>query len=121
MRLEFPWPPAALFPNARNSSHWSKAVKPARNARMLGWGLTAQAIGALLRQYEPPADGIEIRIVAIPPKRPGRPPDADGLLGACKAYLDGISSALGVDDKAFRFAPIEWLPKDGAGSIVISF
>ena len=118
--IELPWPPSQLFPNYRNSHHWSRSDKQRRNARTLAWGLTAQQLGPLLRKYEAP-ERLPVRIQVAAPKRGGRTPDDDGIKGACKAYLDGISDALGVDDKRFSLGAIEWLPKEGAGKVVISF
>lgn len=119
--IELPWPPKQLFPNWKRSHHWSGHYKFARNARTLAWGLTAQAIGSKLRQWTFEGDKLPIRLQVAPPMRGGRLPDDDGIKGACKHYLDGISDALGVDDAKFRLGEIEWLPKVGAGSVTISF
>jgi crossover junction endodeoxyribonuclease RusA len=120
-QIELPWPPKQLFPNFRNSHHWSASHKKVKAARMLAWGTTAQLLGAGIRSFPIPEAGrLPIRIQAEPPKRAGRPPDEDGFIGACKAYLDGLASALGVDDSKFRLA-VEWLPKSGEGRVIISF
>lgn len=42
----------------------------------------------------------ELNITFNPPDRRRR--DLDNMLAACKAYLDGISDALGVDDSNFK-------------------
>jgi crossover junction endodeoxyribonuclease RusA len=119
-QVSFPWPPKQLFPNFKRSHHWTAYHKHCRNARTLGWGLVAAEIGPKLRQYEAPGR-LAIRIQARPPKRGGRVPDDDGLIGAAKHYLDGISSALGIDDSRFSIGAVEWLPKEGAGELLISF
>jgi hypothetical protein len=118
-QITLPWPPAQLFPNYRNSHHWSKSHKQAKAARTLAWGLTAQELGPKLRQWPQGPVAISLRIT--PPKRAGRPADEDGVIGACKYYLDGISSALGVDDRHFRSEKPEWLSREGDGEIEISF
>lgn len=119
--IELPWPHASLFPNAKARSHWSAHRKPAKMSRTLAWGLTAQALGPKLRSFEIPGKKLEMRVEITPPQRPGRVPDEDGVMGACKHYFDGIADALGVNDSRFAYPQPEWRPKDGAGSIVISF
>lgn len=119
-RITCPWPPKQLFPNYKRAHHWTRYHKQAKSARTLGWGLTAQEIGPQLRKY-PVDETLEIRLSFTPPMRAGRPADEDGVKGACKHYLDGISDALGVDDAKFRFAPVVWNPKQDAGSVVIEF
>jgi crossover junction endodeoxyribonuclease RusA len=120
-QIELPWPPKQLMPNWKRSHHWSAYRKPIRNARTLAWGLTAQAIGQWLRRGQGPEGGVDIHITVEPPMRGGPLPDEDNLKGALKHYLDGISDALGVNDREFHFAPIEWLPKSGEGRVIISF
>lgn len=119
--LNFPWPPKQLFPNWKRSHHWSSYSKLARNARTLGWGLTVAELGAAgVRSFKPDTP-LKVWLKFTPPMRPGSPPDADNTLGACKHYLDGISSALGVDDKHFRIAGMELLDREGDGAVVVSF
>ena len=122
MTIDLPWPPKQLFPNFRNSHHWSKSHKAVKAARMLAWGLAAQEVGAGIRNYPLPASGkLIIQIEATPPKRAGRPADEDATIGACKAYLDGLASALGIDDGKFKLAELRWHPKRGDGAIRITF
>lgn len=122
IRLEFPWPPPKLMPNYKRSHHWSSYRKPAKAARLLGWGLVAEARGSA--NCSPVVgEGPEVYRVSIevtPPMRPGPTPDEDNLKGALKHYLDGAADALGVNDRQFRFAAMEWKPKEGAGKVVIS-
>jgi hypothetical protein len=120
MRIDLPWPPKQIFPNFKRAHHWTAYHRQTKAARTLAWGLTAQALGPALRKYEAP-ERLPIRIQVSPPMRGGRTPDDDGIKGACKAYLDGISDALGIDDKRFSLGAIEWLPKSGAGQVTISF
>lgn len=120
--LEFPWPPKLLMPNETErwgAKHSKRTAR--RNARTLGWGLTAAAIGPKLRKWEALADGLQIHIVLTPPKRPGPLPDEDNIKGALKHFLDGIADATGINDRQFRFAPIVWKDKQGAGGVEISF
>ncbi len=120
--IELPWPPKLLWPNQTErwgAQHTKRTQR--RAARTLGWGLTAAQIGSMLRKWDAPEAGLPVSIIAQPPMRPGPTPDEDNLKGALKHYLDGIADALGVNDRQFRFAPIAWQPKQGAGKIIISF
>jgi crossover junction endodeoxyribonuclease RusA len=116
IRLEFPWPPKQLLPNARG--HWAARHKFTKSARTLGWGLTLTEItkGAKL-----PSDGdIVLSYEFTPPAGRGRPRDEDAVMSGCKAYRDGIADALNVNDSRFRNERPEWKPKDGAGKVVIT-
>ena len=102
--IALPWPPPQLSPNFKRSHHWSAYRKHARNARTLAWGLTAEALGPKLRGFST-LGHLDVYIEATPPMRRGPLPDEDNFKGACKHYLDGIADALGLNDRAFRFAP----------------
>jgi len=67
----------------------------------------------------PPAAGIYSFTVEYRPPPRSRPDD-DGVIGACKAYRDGIAQALGVDDGCFRLsAPVRG-PRAKHGAIIIT-
>jgi crossover junction endodeoxyribonuclease RusA len=120
-QITLPWPPAELFPNKANrrTGHWGYAKK-AKVLRQLAWGLTLEQIGAdKLRNW--PASEITLRYRFKPPMRRGKVADEDGVMAALKAARDGISDALGVDDRHFRSEKPEWLPRKGDGEIEISF
>lgn len=92
--IMLPWPDRVLHPNAR--PHWSVKAKQAKAHRLLA---CTQAKAANLGTF--PDGPIHVWIDGYPKDRRRR--DADGLLSSCKAYLDGIADALGVDDR--RFVP----------------
>jgi len=108
------------MPNYKRSHHWSSYNKVARNARTLGWGLAVQALRAGIMK-KPEGETVEIRLELVPPLRGGPLPDEDNIKGALKHYLDGIADAIGVNDSQFRFAPIVWHKKVGAGEVRIGF
>lgn len=119
--IELPWPPKELLPNKahRRYGHFGYKRK-AKIARTLAWGLTAQALGPLLRQYK--ADGdIVLRYQFQPPMRAGKAADEDNVMAALKPYRDGIADALGVNDSRFRNERPVWLPKSGEGRVIIEF
>lgn len=89
--IVLPWPSNKLSPNGR--LHWAQVAKAKKSARQEAWALT-KASG--LR----PASNLHLTF--CPPDR--RRYDIDGLLSRCKAYLDGIADAWGVDDNTFRLS-----------------
>jgi crossover junction endodeoxyribonuclease RusA len=117
--IELPWPPKALSPNAR--VHWAEKARKTKMARTLAWGLTAQLLGTKIRYWEPRDGEIVLKVTLEPPMRGGARPDEDNVMASLKAYRDGIASALGVNDSRFRNERPEWLPKSGAGRVIISF
>lgn len=88
MIVELPWPPRALWPNARN--HWSAMARAKRSYKAAAWALAAEA-----RQPMPQAR-LRVHMAFCPPDKIRR--DMDNLIAAMKAGLDGISQAIGVDD-----------------------
>lgn len=97
--IRLPWPDSRLMPNRKNGRHWSSTQSVKVKARMDGAMATRQAVG---RHAVNLTDRIPVKITFAAPDRVRR--DLDNLHAACKAALDGIAKALGVDDS--RFAPI---------------
>lgn len=90
MIITLPWPPAGLSPNAR--LHWVQLAKLKKQYRQACW---AQAIEQGAKKLS--AGKLHLTITFIPPSR--RAYDLDNCLARIKAGLDGLSDALGVDDK----------------------
>jgi len=91
--VTLPWPPSCLFPNAKRRTHWSKYAKPTKAYRALcGWEAKAQGV----RQHNDPTAALCVSLTFLPPDNRRR--DMDGMLGAFKAGIDGLSDVLGVDD-----------------------
>ncbi len=93
--IELPWPSRALHPNARE--HWTQIAKAKKRARELAYW-TAKAYGVKLIETCP----LQVSLTYYPPDKRRR--DLDGMLSASKAFLDGLSDALGVDDHHFRIS-----------------
>lgn len=97
MKVTLPWPDPSLAPNRKNGRHWG-AVHAAKCKR-LGDAciLTLKA----MRQagYVPPAGTLALVVTFHAPDKRRR--DLDNLLSAMKADFDGISQALGIDDRLF--------------------
>ena len=111
--IELPWPQRVLFPNAR--PHWavkSKKVKVHRNwARIV----TMNEVKAPIH----PKGRIGYTIDFTPPINRKR--DEDGILSACKSYLDGVADALGVNDTLFTIKGMQGHPAQAPGAIKLTF
>lgn len=97
MTIVLPWPSAALSPNARG--HWGKRSRAAKVAREAGFYATKEAKVRIAVGDVP----VLLDVAFYPPTKARH--DHDNLLARCKASLDGIAAALGVDDTWFRPTP----------------
>lgn len=93
-RVTLPWPAHVLNPNARVGRH-EHSIATAR-ARRMG---KAEALLAGLNLIELPPGQCPLVLVFHFPDDHIR--DSDNLLSACKAYRDGITEVLGVNDSLF--------------------
>lgn len=100
LTVEMPWPSAALSVNTRQ--HWSKRASAARTSRRDGWAATLQALKGKPSPYASVDGPIAVCVIFRPPDMRRR--DMDGMLSRCKALLDGLADALGVDDSRFVLA-----------------
>src|SRR3546814_8356767 len=101
------WPDRASHPNSRG--HWSKRAKANKAMRKAAYYLT---LGANVKA--PENGDIRVVLTFYPPDRRQR--DRDNLLSNCKAYLDGIADALGVNDS--RFVPSIHMADETGGYVV---
>jgi len=93
VKVELPWPPSSLSGHAKGNWH-GKSTETQKHRR---WASQAAA-GASL---DIPAKGdIRLRFTFTPPDKRS---DRTNYYIRCKAYVDGIADALGVNDK--RFVP----------------
>ena len=86
--IELPWPPSCLVPHAKG--HWrtkSKATKEMRT--QCGW----------IAKSHPPL--IEFKVEFHHPKGRGGKRDLHNAISACKASIDGLQDAWGINDKDF--------------------
>ena len=109
--IELPWPSRRLHPNAR--THWGTRSVASKKARLdarfatMAAGLSSLDLASL-----------KATIVFHPPDNRRR--DADGVLSSCKAYLDGISDVIGVDDSQWQIAIRREEPvKNGAVRVIL--
>lgn len=96
--IDLPWPSRDLFPNAR--VHWARKAKAVKTARLdAAW--FAKIAG--IRPNDPDIpQALLVTAVFSPPDNRVR--DEDNMLASCKAYFDGISNFIGVDDSKWQIA-----------------
>jgi hypothetical protein len=116
MRIDLPFPHKALWPNGR-AHHMAKAREAKKHRQ---WAHTA-TLEALQEHgtggFGPGKIPITIEVHA---KAKGPLPDADNCSAACKAMLDGIADALGVNDRDFAAPLVVFSPeRDGRFVVII--
>ena len=105
MKVLLPWPPRELWPNRK--AHWRRKAEAAKMYRNLAhW--SAVAAGAV--------PGCAVAITFQPPDRIAR--DLDNMLAAIKSGIDGIASAIGVDDSKWQISIRKGEPVKG-GQVVV--
>lgn len=102
MRLTLPLPSPALNPNKRN--HWAVTSTAKKVEREQAHALTLQWLGAG-RFYDKPTLGDHLKITYHLPGNRKR--DADNLLAASKAAIDGMADALRINDNVFNPITVE--------------
>jgi crossover junction endodeoxyribonuclease RusA len=111
-RIELPWPPRELHPNTR--IHWAKKAPKTRAARQ--WAQTATWKAGVRGNDQDIPIAIKATVVFCPPDKRAR--DIDGMLSSIKAYLDGISDVIGVDDSKWQLALRREDPRKGGAVFV---
>lgn len=119
MRIELPWPPRELSPNAR--VHYFAKSRVTKRYREDAYWLADEAnLNAIVgADWYPSGDGpITLAFTFHPPDKRRR--DLDTMLSSVKAGIDGIADALGVNDVRFEYALKRAEPvKNGRVVIVI--
>lgn len=98
IRIELPWPSKSLSPNAR--VHWAEMARAKRKARHAAWGFTKAVMSAAGIKAGAMRTPLSVRLTFHPEIDRAR--DLDNMQARMKAGLDGIASALGIDDVHFR-------------------
>ena len=115
IRFELPWPAKVLNPNRSGGAHWAVKGRAVRDARQYAMATCRNEASA--RRFTVPAGArVDIQLLGVPATRRNR--DLDNFLASCKAYLDGISDALGVNDVRFNPSAAFCLPGKPAKVIV---
>lgn len=113
--IVMPFPDKALSPNCgmgrlEKSRHYKAAKTNAYLKTKLALGN-----GYRLRLPEGQERTVGVTLIITPPSR--RRMDEDNMLARCKAYIDGVATALGVDDCRFHFREQVWKPAQKPGSV----
>lgn len=105
LRVELDFPAAELFPNRSKGRHWGSLHKHKSAAREAAYWQTLAS-----KPMPSPSDAELLLTITfeMPDKRHR---DTDNCLAAAKSALDGVASAMSVDDK--RFNPIKIYRKHG--------
>jgi hypothetical protein len=113
--ITLPWPDRILSPNSR--SHWSQSAKAKKKARQDGH------YAALIANYDKSTfvdyDG-KLHLFIYFYAKTRNYPDADNCMSSCKAAIDGIADALGINDRRFVFHPFVKDETCKGGKIVIT-
>ena len=111
--IRLPFPDSRLFPNRKNGKHWTstKTVKDMQHNQ--AYIITKQSVnGVVLRDGD-----IPLSLLFLTPDNRKR--DADNMLAASKALLDGMAQALGIDDSRFRPVLVDWVRgPDKVGALI---
>jgi crossover junction endodeoxyribonuclease RusA len=117
MVIRLPFPAAELFPNRKNGTHWTKTKAVKDGQRLAGMLCTKAAMQDQAAHNWP--EFIPLSLVYMLPDKRKR--DADNMLAASKALLDGMAEALGVDDSRFRPVLVDWMPgHPKVGALVVA-
>ena len=92
-KVTLPWYSKEVSPNSR--VHWSVHSRAKRQHKELAKIYTMNANVS----FSDDKHKVFLNIIFCPPSK--RRYDLDNCLASCKAYLDGISQAIGIDDSRF--------------------
>ena len=90
VKIELPWPPKELSPNAR--LHWARLARAKKEYRHdCAWAAILQGVKRARTEK------LHLSLTFFAPTR--RAYDLDNALARMKSGLDGLADVLGVDDK----------------------
>jgi crossover junction endodeoxyribonuclease RusA len=98
LRLTLPLPHPALSPNAR--VHYMRRAGLVKRAKGAAYMLALEALDG----RDPPS-WRGVRVSAVPWFPTGHTRDGDNFIASMKSALDGVASALGIDDSRFVIDP----------------
>lgn len=112
MTVTLPYPAKALWPNGR--AHWATKAREAKKLRQEAW-----AAALPVRDSFRHCDGLVAVHIICHPKARGPAPDRDAIVSAAKSALDGLSDALGINDRHFA-APTVEVSGERTGQFIIT-
>ena len=103
IKITLPFPNGKLSPNRVKGTHWTKTSAIKKDQFADAYMLTHQAVANIQAADWTPLTGqIPLTVTFCEPDKRLR--DLDNLLAAAKSAIDGIATALTVNDK--NFSPI---------------
>jgi crossover junction endodeoxyribonuclease RusA len=105
LTVTLPWPDSKLAPNRAKGLHWAKTHGARAVAFETAYVLTGQEIRAASERKDAwfsLVGEVPLTITFNPPDKRKR--DLDNALSSCKHFIDGIATALTIDDS--RFSPV---------------
>lgn len=100
LTVELPWPSSKLLPNRSHGLHWAKSSALRASAFEAAYLLTHQAVGKYSGVWYSLTGNVPLTITFNPPDKRKR--DLDGALSSLKTSLDGVATALTIDDSKFN-------------------
>lgn len=114
LEIELPWPPRGLSPNARLTVFAKASLF--KKAKQLAFFRTKQVLKGE-KVVLPKGERMNLQLILEPPVL--RYHDEDNLLANCKATLDGIAMAMGINDHVFHFREQIWQKPDPEGKGIL--
>lgn len=102
IEVTLPFPAPELFPNRSKGRHWGETKTARAAAHEAAYTLTYKAVNGFKGKWPDLTTDVPLTLTFCQPDKRGR--DADNMLAAAKHLLDGVASALTINDK--RFSPI---------------
>jgi crossover junction endodeoxyribonuclease RusA len=112
--IRLPFPSAELFPNRKNGRKYEATREFKNSDKQAGYILTVNQTHG----FSVPEGNIPLSLVFVQPD--GRHRDLDNMLAASKALLDGMATALGVDDKRFRPIQLDTERGEKPGALLVA-
>ena len=101
LTIGLPWPNSKLAPN-RVRGHWAKTSGIRAASFEAAFLLAHHAVNNHRGEWFDPNGTVPVTLTFRPPDKRRR--DLDGLLSSMKQAVDGVATALAIDDS--RFSPI---------------
>jgi crossover junction endodeoxyribonuclease RusA len=111
MRVDLPWPPSSLRPNASSPGAWRRKQSAAKSYKA-DCAIVCRASG--LARVNVQRAHLSMRF--CPPDRRRR--DLDNMLASVKQGIDAIAESIGIDDYHFGFTLVRGEPVKG-GKVMI--
>ena len=110
--VTLPWPNKRLSANWVKSVHWAKRAEMTHKARIAAaWETKAQGVKRMK------ADSLNVTITLHPPDARNR--DFPNWQYACKAMIDGIADAAGIDDGKWKITWVDGEIRRPHGAVVV--